>query len=153
MEDELRTGHMEQLTVPAGKHFGAKLTIEHVMPQSREDNWPVLEDDPNEGAARHELVHTLGNLTLVTARLNPALGNMGWEDKKRWLGEHSLLRLTHGTLLHAPPTATVDDWAASWDERRIRERGAYLASLALRIWPSPDQLLAESAEADITPAV
>lgn len=142
LEDTLRTDHTEQLTVPVGEHIGAKLTIEHVMPQSWEENWPVLADDTSEGANRYELVHTLGNLTLVTARLNPALGNMGWEDKKRWLGKHSLLRLTHGTLLHAPPTATVEDWATSWDEHRIHERGAYLASLALKIWPSADQLLA-----------
>ncbi|MDB1090200.1 DUF262 domain-containing protein [Streptomyces sp. ACA25] len=142
LEDELRTGHTEQLTVPAGEHFGAKLTIEHVMPQSWEENWPVLVEDENDGSERHELVHTLGNLTLVTGRLNPALGNMGWEDKKQWIGEHSLLRLTHGTLLRRPPTATIENWEDSWDEHRIRARGAYLASVALSIWPSGEELLA-----------
>ncbi|MFF3557353.1 HNH endonuclease family protein [Streptomyces tsukubensis] len=103
LEDELRTDHTEQLTVPVGEQAGAKLTIEHVMPQSWRDNWPPLENDLSEGADRDELVHTLGNLTLVTARLNPTLGNMAWEDKRQWLGKHSLLRLTHGTLLSAPP--------------------------------------------------
>ncbi|MFF7157897.1 DUF262 domain-containing protein [Streptomyces sp. NPDC008139] len=151
LEDELRTGHTEQLTVPVGEHFGAKLTIEHVMPQSWEENWPVLADDAGEGADRHELVHTLGNLTLVTARLNPALGNMGWHDKKRWLGEHSLLRLTHGTLLNPPPTAAAEGWAVTWDEHRIRERGAYLASLAVKIWPSAGQLLEANANVGVIP--
>ncbi|MFE7432685.1 DUF262 domain-containing protein [Streptomyces tendae] len=143
LEDELRTDHTEQLTAPVGKHIGAKLTIEHVMPQSWRDNWPPLADDPLEGAERDELVHTLGNLTLVTARLNPALGNMPWQDKRQWLSEHSLLRLTHGTLLNPPPAADVcGDWAGSWDENRIRSRGTYLATLALHIWPSADSLLA-----------
>ncbi|MEV2194640.1 DUF262 domain-containing protein [Streptomyces phaeochromogenes] len=142
LEDELRTDHTEQLTVPVGEHFGAKLTIEHVMPQSWRDNWPPLDDDPFEGADRDELVHTLGNLTLVTARLNPALGNMAWEDKRQWLGEHSLLRLTHGTLLNAPPAAGTSDWRSAWDEHRIRTRGAYLASVAQTIWPYADGLLA-----------
>lgn len=142
LEDELRTDHTEQLTAPVGEHVGAKLTIEHVMPQSWRDNWPPLEDDPLEGADRDELVHTLGNLTLVTARLNPALGNMPWQDKRQWLSEHSLLRLTHGTLLNPPPTVGISDWASSWDEHRIRARGGYLASLALNIWPSADSLLA-----------
>lgn len=141
LEDELRTDHTEQLTAPVGEHAGAKLTIEHVMPQSWRDNWPAREDDPLEGADRDELMHTLGNLTLVTARLNPALGNMAWRDKRQWLGEHSLLRLTHGTLLNPPPTVAVDDWGGGWDEDRIRARGVYLASLALRIWPSGDDLL------------
>ncbi|WP_457033579.1 DUF262 domain-containing protein [Kitasatospora sp. P5_F3] len=144
LEDVLRTGHTEQLVVPEGEHFGAKLTIEHVMPQSWEENWPLSADDPSEGSDRHELVHTLGNLTLATAKLNPTIGNMGWDDKKKWLSEHSLLRLTNGTLLHAPPTATVPDWAASWDELRIRRRGSYLAALALEIWPSADRLPVES---------
>ncbi|MEV5755282.1 DUF262 domain-containing protein [Streptomyces tendae] len=142
LEDELRTDHTEQLTAPVGEHIGAKLTIEHVMPQSWRDNWPPLADDPLEGAERDELVHTLGNLTLVTARLNPALGNMPWQDKRQWLSEHSLLRLTHGTLLNPPPAVGVCDWAGGWDENRIRARGTYLATLALHIWPSADSLLA-----------
>jgi hypothetical protein len=142
LEDELRTDHTEQLTAPVGEHVGTKLTIEHVMPQSWRDNWPPLEDDPLEGADRDELVHTLGNLTLVTARLNPALGNMAWQDKRQWLGKHSLLRLTHGTLLNPPPTVDAGDWADGWDENHIRSRGSYLASLSLHIWPSGDDLLA-----------
>lgn len=140
LEDELRTDHTEQLTVPVGEQAGAKLTIEHVMPQSWRDNWPPLENDLSEGADRDELVHTLGNLTLVTARLNPTLGNMAWEDKRQWLGKHSLLRLTHGTLLSAPPNTDISDWATAWDEHRIRTRGTYLASLSLDIWPHADDL-------------
>ncbi|MGJ5826135.1 HNH endonuclease family protein [Streptomyces ossamyceticus] len=58
LEDELRTDHTEQLTVPVGEQAGAKLTIEHVMPQSWRDNWPPLEGDLSEGADRDELVHT-----------------------------------------------------------------------------------------------
>jgi hypothetical protein len=140
LEDELRTDHTEQLTVPVGEQAGAKLTIEHVMPQSWRDNWPPLEDDASEGADRDELVHTLGNLTIVTARLNPTLGNMAWAEKRQWLGEHSLLRLTHGTLLSAPPNTTISDWATTWDEHRIRARGKYLASLSLAIWPHAEGL-------------
>jgi hypothetical protein len=41
----------------------------------------------------------------------------------------------------------AEGWAVAWDEHRIRERGAYLASLALRIWPSAGQLI--SAEAGL----
>ncbi|MFG2989930.1 DUF262 domain-containing protein [Streptomyces sp. NPDC048257] len=149
LEDELRTDHTEQLTAPIGEQLGSKLTIEHVMPQSWRDNWPPLADDPDEGAGRDELVHTLGNLTLVTARLNPTLGNMAWGSKRQWLGEHSLLRLTHGTLLNPPPGSGIDAWASSWDEDRIRARGAYLASVVLDIWPSAGGLRA----AETVPAV
>ncbi|MFF2134719.1 DUF262 domain-containing protein [Streptomyces sp. NPDC058193] len=146
LEDALRSEHTEQLTVPVGVDIGSKLTIEHVMPQSWRDNWPPLHDDPEEGLGRDELVHTLGNLTLVTAKLNPTLGNMAWLDKRRWLGEHSLLRLTHGTLLNAPDTdaaTAVADWNSTWDERRIRARSSHLARLAVAIWPSKDRLLSQ----------
>ncbi|OKI08109.1 hypothetical protein A6A06_35255 [Streptomyces sp. CB02923] len=67
LEDALRTDHTEQLTAPDGdEHLGAKLTIEHVMPQSWREHWPAPADDPSDGADRDELVHTLGNLTLLT---------------------------------------------------------------------------------------
>ncbi|MFB7991960.1 HNH endonuclease family protein [Streptomyces sp. NPDC056002] len=148
LEDELRSDHTAQLTVPVGDHLGAKLTIEHVMSQSWRDNWPPLDDDPSEGYDPDELVHTLGNLTLVTARLNPALGNMAWDDKRQWLSEHSLLRLTHGTLLNPPPNSDISRWASAWDEHRIHIRGAHLASLALGIWPQADDLLASPVVAE-----
>ncbi|MEU3516734.1 DUF262 domain-containing protein [Streptomyces sp. NPDC006654] len=141
LEDALRTDHTEQLVVPNGDHLGAKLTIEHIMPQSWEENWPLPNDASEADIDRDVVVHTLGNLTLATARLNPTIGNMGWEKKRSWLGQHSLLRLTHGTVLNAPPSSSDPQWGADWEPRRIQERGHYLASLALEIWPSPDRLL------------
>ncbi|WP_411136687.1 DUF262 domain-containing protein [Streptomyces sp. C10] len=142
LEDALRTDHTEQLTAPDnGEHLGAKLTIEHIMPQSWREHWSAPANDPSDGADRDELIHTLGNLTLLTRRLNPVLGNAAWEDKRKLLGEHSLLRLTHGTLLNPPPSTGIGDWAAVWDERHIHARGTYLASVALTIWQSADDLL------------
>ncbi|MEU9008837.1 DUF262 domain-containing protein [Streptomyces sp. NPDC048479] len=143
LEDALRSDLTEQLTVPDGEHFGAKLTIEHVMPQSWQDHWPISDDSTEGWAVRDELVHTLGNLTLATGKLNPALGNMGWDDKRNWLSEHSLLRLTHGTLLTPPPGAAKEHWGQGWDEQLIRQRGHYLAGIARRVWPSAAELLAE----------
>jgi hypothetical protein len=142
LEDALRTDHTEQLVMPDGDHLSAKLTIEHIMPQSWAENWPLPEDGSEADIDRDTLVHTLGNLTLATARLNPAIGNMGWEEKRHWLGRHSLLRLTHGTVLNAPPSSPDPQWAAAWDPHRIQERGRYLASLALDVWPCPQRLLA-----------
>lgn len=46
----------------------------------------------------------------------------------------------YGRLAKDLRTATTPGWATAWDEHRIRERGACLASLALTIWPSADQL-------------
>lgn len=60
--------------------------------------------------------------------------------------------VTHGTLLNAPPNADISDWAATWDEHRIRTRGTYLASLSLAIWPHANGLragLLSSEHADV----
>src|SRR5262249_9989579 len=61
--------------------FESGLTIEHVMPQEWQEHWPPPNDAPSEEAEqrRDQLIHTLGNLTLVTRKLNPSMSNRGWE--------------------------------------------------------------------------
>jgi hypothetical protein len=59
----------EAIALPAG------LTIEHAMPQSWEENWPVTVDDEVAVENRNAHVHRLGNLTLVTQPLNSSLSN------------------------------------------------------------------------------
>lgn len=66
---------------------------------------------------------------------------MPWQDKRQWLSEHSLLRLTRGTPLGPPPTVGISDRAGEREEERFRSRGSRLASVALRIRPSGDDLL------------
>lgn len=135
IEHELRrTGFTEQLAGSSG------LTIEHVMPQGWKTHWPLGDDLMAD--ERDQAVQTLGNLTLVTQKLNPTMSNSPWHDKRSWLATHSLLRLTTASILQAPPSVQSDDeWAASWNEDRVLIRGQYLAGLAIKIWPSPDDLL------------
>jgi hypothetical protein len=104
------------------------LQIEHVMPQSWTTHWPLPPDgDPVELAERRErAVHCIGNLTLVTAPLNPSLSNGPWQDKKGALRQHSALRLN---------AEIVDE--PGWDEVGIEKRGRQLAELACRVWPRP----------------
>ena len=76
-----------------------KLTLEHLIPQSWAEHWPLDEthDDPEEWRNAH--VHRLGNLTLTTGQLNSSLSNGPWyapeakQDKSRGLPKHSLLKL------------------------------------------------------------
>jgi len=104
------------------------LTIEHVMPQHRdEEEWPLPGNgDPEAEARRENLVHTLGNLTLLTNKLNPSLSNSAWPEKRKGLGEHSVLQLKQSLISQE-----------EWDEDAILERGAYLADLICEIWPRP----------------
>lgn len=135
IEHELRrTGLTEQL---AG---GSGLTVEHVMPQGWKAHWPLVDDRLTD--SRDDAVQRLGNLTLVTQKLNPTMSNSSWPDKHRWLATHALLRLTTGSILQAPPGhPSVPEWTETWDESRIGSRGEYLAGVALNIWPSPEGLI------------
>ncbi|MEJ2858125.1 MULTISPECIES: DUF262 domain-containing protein [unclassified Saccharothrix] len=110
------------------------LTIEHVMPQSWQRYWPVGDDvDP---AARDHHVQQLGNLTLVTSKLNPVTSNYPWlpatldgaavKGKQQIIADHSVLMLNKH-LLNTYPDA--------WNDHTIRERTRTLAERTVRIWP------------------
>ena len=109
-----------------------KLTIEHVMPQAWGEHWRHPEGDPEEESPvdrRNRLIHTLGNLTLVNKKLNPSMSNAGWADKREALDDHSTL------LLNKEITNLSE-----WNEEAIAARSDRLATLAIKIWPSPDDI-------------
>jgi hypothetical protein len=49
-----------------------KLAIEHVMPRKWQQHWPSQGSDEED---RDRLIHTLGNLTLLTGKLNSTVSN------------------------------------------------------------------------------
>src|SRR5207244_7668458 len=51
------------------------LAIEHVMPRKWLANWPL---DGHDEAERDRTIHTLGNLTLLTPKLNSKQSNGPW---------------------------------------------------------------------------
>lgn len=123
-----RTDQAEQITMPPG------LWTEHMLPQTWNEGWPFEDgvyveprsDDPK-AQNRNRLVHTLGNLTLLSSPLNISAGNKGFAEKKLKFKKHTKLFL--------------NDWFAKksrWTEAEIRERGKHLADLATKIWPGLD---------------
>lgn len=130
LEEAMRTAKAEEPQVYRGR-----LTIEHILPQEWRGHWPLeLLEDPEEYHrqidTRERLKHTIGNLTLVTGKLNPALSNGAWEAKQIGLQEHSTLFLNKRLLAK---------WGAeSFGEAKIRERGLELAKLAIKVWPGPE---------------
>ena len=110
-----------------------RLTIEHVMPQNWGENWPLILDDPDDAleaqeksSTRNELIHTLGNLTLITDALNPSLSNSGWAVKRPELIKFSKLNLNR--YFHD---------IENWGEEAIKNRGDELFQKAIKIWPYP----------------
>ena len=112
----------------------SKLTIEHIMPQEWQTHW-AFEGDERARAIRDRKLHGIGNLTLVSGSLNPALSNAPWtppEDrpdaphKSSALGEHTRLQLNLRLLQR---------WPSAWHENAIDERAEALFEQALAIWP------------------
>lgn len=107
----------------------SRLQIEHVMPQSWQEHWPL----PEEGVtaeARSWAVDGIGNLTLVSERLNPSLSNGPWTGapgacKRDGLHAHSKLELNRRLL----------DGHEDWHEERMLIRADELFEQARRIWP------------------
>jgi len=107
-----------------------ELQIEHILPQSWREHWPVKVGDATAEQLRDAAIDVLGNLTLVTKSLNPAMSNSHWKTKRGALAEHSKLHLNREVM-------TLE----AWSEIEIAERSARLAVLANRIWPSKEALL------------
>ncbi len=127
IEEDLRTNMAESLSVPRN------LTIEHIMPQRWRENW--AHPNHSEGAERaardrDNLIHSMGNLTLVNRRLNSRLSNVPWEQKKSDLSNHSVLFLNKTLLDNAPEV---------WDEDAIRQRAVSMCQAAARVWPYKDK--------------
>lgn len=125
-QGRLRTVKHERLERPPG------LQIEHVMPQSWRQHWPLPDDgrpEAERAAEREVAVNRLGNLTLVTDRLNPSLSHAAWPVKRQGLLEYSLLAMNR-ELADQHPTA--------FDEEAIAARGERLAREILALWPGPE---------------
>lgn len=113
------------------------LTVEHVMPQSWEENWPLdstatstvldlVADPTNAEAVRDQIVQTFGNLTLLTHALNASVSNASFEVKRPEITVQSLLKLN-----------AYFQSAEGWNEATIKQRGEHLFNIARQIWAYP----------------
>jgi hypothetical protein len=105
-----------------------KLAIEHVMPRKWQSYWPLR--DGNE-ADRDRIIHTIGNLTLLTGRLNSKVSNGPWlgtGGKRDGLETHDVLLLNRELLKTAKE---------QWTDEAIRGRTQDLADVIIQIWPVP----------------
>lgn len=121
------------------------LTIEHVLPQKWYEHWPlegslipqeefeiavhaVMTESEKDGfyhkiVNRNNLLHSLGNLTLLTSSLNPSVSNSSFGVKQRELAKQSTLFLN---------TYFID--FEDWDESTIEKRTELLIEDIIQIW-------------------
>ncbi len=75
--------------------------------------------------------HIIGNLTLLTERLNPVLRNGSFATKRPEITRSLLALNAYFQTLQWQGSEAV------WDERTIRKRAEELFAMALRAWPHP----------------
>ena len=108
----------------------ASYSIEHLMPQSWQSNWPLTSGVTD--LERDRLVQSLGNLTLLSTKLNSSVSNgpwMGESGKSAALTEHDVLLLNK---------RVQDSGKNGWSEELIRARTEELTSMILDIWKVPE---------------
>jgi hypothetical protein len=135
IEVEMRSRKSEEIEIKSD------LTIEHVLPIDWYDNWPLENGsdgvrfenrkDPDIGLVnaelsekRDEMLHTLGNLTLLTSPLNSSISNQSFKVKKPEILKHSSLLMNRHFVE-----------SDSWSETTIMKRGEDLFEYAKAIWP------------------
>jgi len=103
-----------------------KYHIEHVMPRSWKDHWPLQSGASDE---RDKIVHSLGNLTLLTSKLNSKVSNAAWETKRTELQKHDVLKMNSYLLASAGDV---------WTDAKIRTRTQEMTEAILTIWSVPE---------------
>jgi hypothetical protein len=124
-------------TEPIVQFDFATLEIEHILPQEWKAHWPLPTSDPD-GVTRQSKLHNIGNLTLVSGKLNPSLSHAAWLDgvykgkpkqgKRSALEEHSKLQLN---------AKLIKEHRRKWNEATIDQRALELFEVARIIWPRP----------------
>ena len=107
--------------------------IEHVMPQSWQTHWP-LPAEMNE-RDRNELVQRIGNLTLLSEKLNKDVSNNPWitsgskVGKREKVTENDLLQMNKKLLELAQD---------NWSDEKIQQRTTSMIDAILSIWKVPE---------------
>lgn len=142
IDDYLRTNKSETVVI-------SQISVEHIMPQQWAENYPLdsevvpkemsynwfASDDPQKRnrweriresvIQRNDLIHTFGNLTVVTQPLNLAMSNAPFAQKKAEL-RNSVLILNR-----------YFDGVDVWDEHAIDGRAKRLFETARLVWRLP----------------
>lgn len=129
--EDYRRGYPDWNAMAMGPIARGIGTIEHLMPQKWRTNWATSwpEDEAEaKGATRDRMLHELGNLTLVTKKLNPSLSNRSWKTKVAHFQQVNDVVLTNDVIQSNP---------TNWDETIIAARTVTLTASILEIWPVP----------------
>jgi hypothetical protein len=125
-------------------HFGSQTTVEHIMPQTLDEDgaWKraLRATNPVRLETQHRaLVNTIGNLTVLLTKDNPAASNSGYANKRDFYlhPNDTLKKLGLRQRKNAIGNCALNRYFEDvpvWNFNTITTRSDYLAGLALQIW-------------------
>lgn len=146
--------YLLETAIREGKPHATKLlafdsySLEHLMPKSWKENWPLPKDVTEED--RDDAISCLGNLAMLPSKLNTSISNASWTTKKEGKGGN------RGIVYYASDIETLADVITkpAWDETTISERADWIAGKANVVWPSylPEEEEAQEAAGTDKPA-
>ncbi|OYY10233.1 MAG: hypothetical protein B7Y67_15210 [Polynucleobacter sp. 35-46-11] len=129
IEDYRRGWIGDQISMSGVRVRRGTYAIEHLMPQSWDRYWPLTNGYTEQN--RNDRIHKLGNLTLLSSKLNSSVSNGPWdseEGKRAGLLQRDVLFLNR---------SVTDEAGLVWDEQKIDARTEDLIDDILSIWPVP----------------
>lgn len=129
--EDRRRGYPDWKPLGMGPVARGNGTVEHFLPQKWRANWPTewtRDEVDTRALARDRALNELGNLTLVTQRLNSKVSNGAWATKVAHFQQANDVLLTNDVVQFASTT---------WDESLIAARTAALTASILEVWPVP----------------
>ena len=112
--------------------FIQEYSLEHVMPKKWRNNWDKNNSlNEKQKEKRDEILRTLGNLTIITKRLNSSISDADWETKKVGKGNHKgLNEYANGIEIFSEYLSKTD-----WNEECIKERADKLYDYSInKVW-------------------
>ena len=118
----------ESITKSQPDQTDEKLQIEHIMPQTLNDEWKKALG-PEHEEIHQNLINTIGNLTLI--RHNQELGNKPFSEKKEIYETKAGLQIAKTQITNQK----------EWNEVAIKNRSEWIiAYLLTEVLPIPDQM-------------
>lgn len=110
-------------------------SLEHIMPKKWRNNWNKSELTEIQKEQRDKILRTLGNLTIITKKLNSSISDADWEAKKSGKGNHKgLNEYANGIEIFSKYLSKKD-----WNEDCIKERAEELCKLSVdKVWSLQD---------------
>jgi hypothetical protein len=99
------------------KYFD-EYSLEHIMPKKWRNNWDTHNLNDEQKKERDDILLTLGNLTIITKKLNSSIRDSNWQTKKLGRSGHK------GLLEYAQGIEIFSKYLQRdlWSEEEIKER-------------------------------